>query len=125
MAGFIIDNIESGLVAQFHHDELPHIRTLENACLLDTRTPTEYARGHADGFINIPLDELRNRLHELDPSKRIYIMCQSGLRSYLSARILSENGFDCCHFSGGYRFYESVLLDREAAATAHPCGAEK
>ncbi|MBQ9747714.1 MAG: FAD-dependent oxidoreductase [Clostridia bacterium] len=125
MAGFIIDNIESGLVAQFHHDELPHIRTLENTCLLDTRTPTEYARGHADGFINIPLDELRNRLHELDPSKRIYIMCQSGLRSYLSARILSENGFDCCHFSGGYRFYESVLLDREAAATAHPCGAEK
>ena len=122
MAGFMIDNIENGLVSQFHHDELDDIRKMENVFLLDTRTPTEYARGHAEGFVNIPLDSLRERLCELDRSKKIYIMCQSGLRSYLAARILSENGFDCCHFSGGYRFYESVTRDRLAAEQALPCG---
>ncbi len=125
MAGFMIDNIENGLVSQFHYDELPDVLAANNVFLLDTRTPMEYARGHIDGFVNIPLDTLRTRLHELDRMKKIHIICQSGLRSYLAARILSENGFDCCHFSGGYRFYESVMRDKAASAYAHPCGMDR
>lgn len=52
-------------------------------------------------------------------------MCQSGLRSYLACRILAQNGYDCYNFSGGYRFYESVLLDRWTRQNAYPCGVER
>ncbi len=124
MAGFIIENIENGLVEQFHHDEIESVRARKDVFLLDTRTPMEYARGHVEGFVNVPLDALRDRLDELDRSKKIYVMCQSGLRSYLAVRILSENGFECCHFSGGYRFYEAIMREREAATRALPCGLE-
>jgi rhodanese-related sulfurtransferase len=80
--------------------------------LLDTRTKYEYARGHAKGFINIPLDDLRDRLNELDKTKKIYVMCQSGLRSYLAVRILMENNFDAYNFVGGYKLYSSIEKDR-------------
>ncbi|MBR4073861.1 MAG: CoA-disulfide reductase, partial [Firmicutes bacterium] len=69
---------------------------------------------HAEGFINIPLDDLRDRLGELEREKPVYVMCQSGLRSYLACRILTQNGFDCYNFSGGYRFYATVTEDRLA-----------
>ena len=80
--------------------------------MLDTRTPSEYKRGFAEGFINIPLDELRDNLHLLDKDKKIYVMCQSGLRSYLAVRILINNGFDAYNFVGGYRLYNSIENDR-------------
>ena len=72
--------------------------------LLDARTPQEYAKGNAEGFVNIPVDELRARLGELEAGKPVYVMCQSGLRSYIACRILAQNGFECYNFSGGYRF---------------------
>ncbi len=125
MAGFIIDNIENGIVKQFHHEDIPALRERTDVTLLDTRTPMEYQRGHAEGFIHIPVDNLRERLHELDPAKPVYVMCQSGLRSYLATRILAQNGFDAYNFSGGYRFYQSITFDREAAKDAFPCGMEK
>ena len=53
---------------QFHWDEVDDLRGREDVVLLDTRTMQEYAAGHGDGFINIPLDELRGRLGELDLS---------------------------------------------------------
>jgi len=77
--------------------------------LLDTRTPGEYANGHIDGFISIPVDDLRDRLHELDENKKIYVTCQVGLRGYIAARILSQSGFDAYNLSGGYRLYSSVF----------------
>ena len=55
---------------------------------------SEYAHGHAEGFVNIPVDELRARLGELEAGKPVYVMCQSGLRSYIACRILAQNGFD-------------------------------
>lgn len=124
MAGFIIDNVENGIVRHFHYEDIDTLRKDPHAILLDTRTPMEYMRGHAEGFIHIPLDELRERLHELDREKKIYVMCQSGLRSYLSTRILMQNGFDAYNFSGGFRFYQSVHTDIEAAKRALPCGME-
>ena len=51
---------------------------------LDVRTPAEYAGGCADGFVNIPVDELRGRIGEIDPGKPVYVMCQSALRSYIA-----------------------------------------
>ena len=85
----------------------------------------EYQRGHAEGFLNIPVDELRERLDEIPEGKPVYVMCQSGLRSYLACRILAQNGFDCYNFSGGYRLYETIVKDRCAAEQALPCGMEK
>lgn len=125
MAGFIIDNVENGVVKHFHYEDIEALRANPSAVLLDTRTPMEYSRGHAEGFIHIPLDELRDRLSELDPAKSIYVMCQSGLRSYLATRILLQNGFDAYNFSGGYRFYQNVHSDLETAREAFPCGMEK
>ena len=85
-------------------------------------TPEEFERGHAQGFVNLPLDELRERLGELDESKPIYVMCQSGLRSYLACRILTEHGFECYNFSGGYRLYESMTQNRFEENTRTSCG---
>ena len=52
-------------------------------------------------------------------------MCQSGLRSYISSRILTNLGFDCYNFSGGYGFYAMVTSDRMICESSYPCGLEK
>ena len=84
------------------------------------RQEREYAQGHFQGSVNIPLDELRERLSELDPQKPVYVNCHSGLRSYLACRILTGNGFECYNFSGGYRFYEYIAGDRNYDETPRP-----
>ena len=78
-------------------------------------------RGHADGFIHIPLDYLRERLGELDKSKKIYVMCQSGLRSYLATRILMQNGFDAYNFAGGFRLYSSIKNEEMLSKQCYTC----
>lgn len=122
MAGFIIDNIKDGTVAQWYLEDEPQLKSNGSVTLLDTRTVQEYSRGHAEGFINIPVDELRERLSELNPSKPIYVMCQSGIRSYIATRILLGNGFKAYNFAGGYRYYSAVHCDRALIKTATPCG---
>ncbi len=112
MAGYTIENLLTGKVKNFHwHDieELSRKSADGSIILLDTRTKLEYERGHIDGFINIPLDDLRSRLSELDRNKTIYVTCQVGLRGYLATRILTQNGFDCYNLSGGYRLYSSIF----------------
>lgn len=125
MAGYMIENLLTGKVQQFRLDDLAALPRDGSVTLLDTRTPEEYRRGHADGFINLPLDELRERLGELDPAKPVYVMCQSGLRSYVACRILSQHGFHCYNFAGGYRFYEAVTTDRRQSRQAFACGMDK
>ena len=125
MAGFMIENIANGLVKQFYWDEVADLPKDGSVTLLDTRTANEYAHGHADGFINIPVDELRERLSEIDRTKPLYVMCQSGLRSYISCRILSQEGYDCYNFSGGYRFYSGIIREKAMAEQAYPCGMDK
>ena len=122
MAGFMIGNLADGLVRQFFLEDLETLPRDGSVTLLDTRTPGEYAAGHMEGFVNIPVDELRQRIGELEAGKPVYVVCQSGLRSYLACRILAQHGYDCFNFSGGYRLYETVVLDRLAAQTARPCG---
>jgi len=124
MAGFLVDNIARGLVKQFRLEDLALLPQDGSVTLLDVRTAAEYSEGHADGFRNIPVDELRQRLTELDRGKPVYIMCQSGLRSYIASRILTENGFDCYHFAGGFRFYDTVMNDQHLVSSATACGME-
>ena len=109
MAGFVIENLLAGRVRHFHWHDVENLPRDGSVTLLDTRMDFEYANGHIDGFINIPLDELRERLGELDKSKKVYVICQIGLRGYIAARILSQNGFDAFNLSGGYRLYHSVF----------------
>ena len=125
MAGFMIDNIETGTLKQFFWDEVGELPDDGSVVLLDTRTTEEYGRGHINGFVNIPLDELRERIGEIRRGLPVYVMCQSGLRSYLSCRILAQNGFDCYNFSGGYRLYETIYRDCVAAKQSYPCGMDK
>ena len=125
MAGFIIDNIASGIVKQFHINEIDTLPKDGSFTLLDTRTEKEYSRGHVEGFINIPVDSLRERLSEIDKTKPVYVMCQSGLRSYISCRILTGEGFDCYNFAGGYRFYESVRNEKMQSEGSYACGMDK
>lgn len=125
MAGYMIENLLTGRVKQFRLDDLAALPRDGSVTLVDARTPGEYRRGHADGFVNLPLDELREHLAELDPAKPVYIMCQSGLRSYLACRILAQHGFTCYNFAGGYRFYEAVTTDRCQSQQAFACGMDK
>ncbi len=125
MAGFMIENIETGKIKQFHFDEVDMLLENDNVTLLDVRTEFEYRLSHVEGFINIPVDDLRERIGEIEPEKPVYIMCQSGLRSYIACRILMQNGFDCYNFSGGYRFYNSIISEKAIADSAYPCGMDK
>lgn len=125
MAGFMIENLAEGLVRQFHWDQVDELARNGDVTLLDTRTREEYNAGNIPGSLHIPVDELRERMGELDPQKEVYVICQSGLRSYIACRILEPNGFTCYNLAGGYRLYESVVLDRCAAEEAFPCGMEK
>ena len=125
MAGFMIEDLESGKVRQFHWNEVEDLPCDGNATLLDVRTEGEYRRGHLNGFRNIPLDDLREHLDELDRGKPVYVNCQTGLRSYLACRLLTQYGFSCSHLSGGYSFYQVVTKEQQTAQSAYPCGMEK
>lgn len=122
MAGYIAENLRNGVVKQWYYEDDDALPRDGSVTLLDTRTPAEYDRGHADGFINIPVDELRDRLGALDRTKPVYVMCQSGLRSYIAGRILTGNGFDAYNFAGGFRFYDAIRNDKELNERSLPCG---
>lgn len=109
MAGFVIENLLTNKVKNCHWHDVKNLPRDGSVTLLDTRTVIEYENGHIDGFINIPLDSLRGKIDELDKSKPVYVTCQVGLRGYVAARILSQNGFDVYNLSGGYRLYHSIF----------------
>lgn len=125
MAGFMVENIANGVLKQWHLEDADRLPRDGSVTLLDTRTVEEFAHGHIDGFFNIPVDELRERLGELDKRKPVYVICQSGLRSYIACRILAGNGFECYNFSGGFRFYDAVTNDRCLIESATACGMDR
>lgn len=122
MAGFMAENIRDGLVGQWYYDDEPTLLRDGSVTLLDVRTAEEFATGNINGFVNIPVDELRERAEELDKDKPVYVICQSGLRSYIAARILAGRGFEVYNFAGGYRFYAAVVRDKLFAERSTACG---
>ena len=124
MAGFMIDNISKGL-KQWHLSDAANLPRDGSVTLLDTRTVGEYNRGHIEGFKNIPVDELRERIGEIEPGKRVYVICQSGMRSYIATRILEGYGLEAYNFAGGFRFYDAVMNDRALIETAYACGMDR
>ena len=111
MIGYIGENLKNKLVEQFHIEDIESLKKDENNLFIDVRNEDEYQSGHIDGAINIPLDELRNHLNEINKNKTLCINCQSALRSYIACRILLQYGFKCKHLSGGYRIYSNYMND--------------
>ena len=107
MAGYVIGNLLGG-VRQHTWKDVAEISADPGALLLDVQTKGEYEAAHLRGAVNIPVDELRARMGELDKSKTIYVNCYSGLRSYIACRMLAANGFRCSNLAGGIRFYKVV-----------------
>lgn len=122
MAGFMAEDLDQGLVQQWRAEDEPTLPRDGSVQLVDVRTQAEYAAGHIDGFINLPVDQLREHLEQLDKTKPVYLVCQSGLRSYIASRILKGSGFACSHLTGGYRFYAAVVRDACLTARAASCG---
>ena len=122
IAGFMIDNIANGVLKQWHLEDVENLLRDGSVTLLDSRTVGEYAQGHIDGFKNIPVDGLRERLDEVEKGKPVYVICQSGLRSYIASRILEGNGYTAYNFAGGFRFYDAVTNDRALIERATACG---
>lgn len=122
IAGFMIENISRKILNQFHLEDVKNLPRDGSVILLDVRTEREYSRGHIEGFDNIPVDELRDRMSEIEKGKPVYVICQSGLRSYIAVRILSGNGYEAYNFSGGFRFYDAVMNDRCLIESATACG---
>ena len=111
MIGYISENLKNKLVEQFHIEDIESLKKDKNNLFIDVRNEDEYQSGHIDGAINIPLDELRKHLNEINKNKTLCINCQSALRSYIACRILSQHGFKCKHLSGGYRIYSNYMND--------------
>ncbi len=104
IAGYVVSNVLEGNVNLFHSKEIePLLR--EGAFLLDVRTVSEFQRGHIQGAVNIPIDEVRSRLHELPSDRLLLVYCLTGIRSYFVCRILMQHGFQVRNLSGGYVIY--------------------
>jgi len=112
MVGFVAENVISGKVKQFFWHDVEKVPRDGSVTLLDTRTVTEFERGNIDGFVNIPLDTLREHLDEIPKDKPVFVHCHSGLRSYIACRILSGYGYECYNLAGGWRLYEAVMNQR-------------
>ncbi|MCL2669833.1 MAG: rhodanese-like domain-containing protein, partial [Syntrophaceae bacterium] len=108
MIGFVIENLLNGKVAQVHWHDVETLPRDGSIIILDVRAERETSNGGIEGSVNIPLDDLRERLGELDKGKPIYVHCHSGMRSYIAVRILVQNGFEAYNIAGGYRLYKAV-----------------
>lgn len=94
-----------------------HWYEVENAgpgtVIVDVRTEEEFEAGHIQDAVNIPVDELRDRLPEIPRNKTICVYCAVGLRGYTASRILLQHGYEAVYnLSGGYKTYACVLQDK-------------
>ena len=112
MLGFVGKNVITGKIKQFFWHDVENLPRNGSVTLIDVRTATEVRRGKIKGFINIPLDSLREHISEIPKDKPVYVHCHSGLRSYIACRILMGNGYECFNLAGGWRLYESVIKEK-------------
>lgn len=109
MAGYVAQNVLEGRSHITSWDEVAAMKK-EDYVLVDVRSELEYQNGHMEGAINIPVDELRERLSELEQGKTIVEYCQVGLRGYIADRILSQNGYRVYNVTGGYKTATTLQL---------------
>jgi len=110
MVAFVAENILLERLKVFYWNELEQIKPTD--LLIDVRRKDEYEAGMISSAINIPVDELRTRLDEIEKDKNIFIYCEAGLRGYLAQRILKQNGFNnVSNLSGGYLLWKSCTAE--------------
>lgn len=110
IAGYAASNIISGAMPVIDWRKLRDIDRSQ-VLLLDVRTPAEFELGTIEGAVNIPLDDLRERICEIPRNKKIVIFCAVGLRGYLAQRILMGRGYaDVWNLSGGYQIYSLATM---------------
>ena len=124
MAGYVATNIMDGELEHIQWHEVDQI-VADGGLLIDVREPVEREFGFIEGSINISLNDLRTRLEELPRDQTIYVSCQVGLRGYLAARILKNNGYQVKNVDGGWRTYSSVFgsnLEVQVETTTNDLG---
>ncbi|WP_165072164.1 FAD-dependent oxidoreductase [Paludisphaera rhizosphaerae] len=104
MAGFVASNVADGLDKQVHVEDWDTDLS-SRAALIDVRTPKEFAAGAIPGAVNIPIDEIRERLSEIPRNRPIVVHCQVGMRGYMAGLILRNAGFEAYNLGGGYKTY--------------------
>ena len=110
MAGFTAENILGSVVSNITFRELADLPS--DTVMLDVRTPGEVKWGAIEGSVNIPVDELRGRIGELDKDKDVVVYCAVGIRAHIACRILISNGFkNVRNLSGGYMTYGVASKD--------------
>ena len=112
MAGYVASNIIDGDVATVQWHEIDEI-VKNGGLLIDVREPNERENGFINGSINVPLGEIREKIHTFPKNETIYVSCQVGLRGYLAARILTEKGFKVKNVDGGWKTYSSVFNQKK------------
>lgn len=123
MAGFVAENILKGKSKIIQWRELAELPA--NTIRIDVRTRDEHKLGSIPGFINIPVDELREHLDELPKDKLIIVSCAVGLRGYLAYRILVQNGFkNVRNLSGGYKTWSVATAPVKEVAPCNPGSSE-
>ena len=118
VAAYAAENILNGRMKPLYWRELRDA-DLSKVTLVDVRTPVEYELGHISGAINLPLDDLRERMNEIDREKPVYLYCGIGLRGYLASNILLESGFqDVRNLIGGCKIYNAAIKDYRPSASS-------
>ena len=109
IAGYVAENILRKRMVPFYVEQIQHLQS--DDVLIDVRSSDEFSRGTIPTAINIPVDEIRARLHELPSDKKIYLFCEVGQRGYLAQRILMQSGYQHVYnLSGGYYTYKTTHL---------------
>ena len=109
IAGFVAGNVLDGFYKTINAADLINKNQSEQIQVLDVREVEEHEEASIEGSINIPLNNLRERLDELRRDKEVITYCTVGLRSYLATRILAQNGFDRVrNLNGGFRIYQAL-----------------
>ncbi len=117
IAGYVAENILEKQMHLFYWNEIRDVEAED--LVLDVRKVEEFKAGSIEGAINIPVDELRNRIDELPRNKKIFVYCQVGLRGYLAYRILKQYNFEqVFNLSGGYLLYKSCAEEMSSLSRA-------
>ncbi|MGQ7353387.1 FAD-dependent oxidoreductase [Streptococcus suis] len=116
MIGYAAMNIAEGISQNIQWHQLEE-ELAAGKILLDVRNPAELQNGQFMGFLHIPLDQLRDRIDELDPAKEYIVSCHSGLRSYIAERLLKEMGFTVKNLDGAYSLYKMALPEKIVVPT--------
>ncbi len=121
LVGMVGENVLHGKLTLWYPDDLDDARA--HALVLDVRTPAEYATGHVPGSLHVPHTELRERLDDVRDAaagRPVRVLCQSGVRSAIAHRVLTQAGFDSASLSGGMLTLRAWLGARSTEVLTRP-----